>query len=200
MKEHVDNEHTMQDCKVCNFKSRTSYGLNSHVDSMHNKMFVCKKCEFEATSSQVLKEHVKDNHSVEEIKTVFACNVCDYETIMENNLHDHKKYKHQEKRENVNKGYNGNRNVEIELCIYWNHGFCKHGDRCFYLHEEIPACCFQDSCRTNKCSLYHFNKSKNSFLGRSPVWKETQRHEINLKRKPGGGVGGEIKMVLKTQI
>ena len=164
LKDHIIKKHTMSECKICNFKTTSEEELTQHVGALHNKMFKCKECGFEATCTKILKEHVKDKH---DRQTVFTCDKCDYETIMENNLMEHKKNKHQQERSQ--NGFSRRNNVENKLCIYWNHGFCRHGIECRYKHEEIPACQHQENCRRFECSLYHFDKSLNSFLGRSQV-------------------------------
>ena len=111
---------------------------------------------------KILKEHVKEKH---ESQTVFRCEICEYESILENNVLEHKKNKHQKKTsENASLR---KKNDEKKLCIFWNHGSCRNGYECRFVHEEIPACQYQDNCQKFQCSLYHFDKSLNSFLGRS---------------------------------
>ena len=120
-------------------------------------------------SCRVLNVHVRDNHNAEEVKRVFACDVCDYDTIIENNLNEHKRYKHLQNKETSKQDIDYVNGNEREVRIFWNHDFCRYEDRCTFLHEEIPACYVQDRCLKNQCPFYHFNKSKNNFLGRSQV-------------------------------
>ena len=174
LNENVQSVHKVNECDICNFVSKSRKEVDEHVQSLHNKMFACRECTFEATSKNVLKEHFQSKHSKE---TVYKCDKCGYESIMENNLNEHVKNKHsQEKSSRSGKGENRKEKVENIPCIYWNHGNCTRGDQCHYAHEEIPACHYQDRCRKYECPLYHFNKTLNTFLGRSPASRNPPKH------------------------
>ena len=150
--------------------------LNDHVQELHNKMFSCNECSFEAISSSALKDHVKNLHNTE-VETVFSCNKCEYKSILENNLKDHVQSKHiQQQRTNPARNFRRERECELAPCIYWNHGYCSKEDSCKFSHVEIPACDDQDNCRRIRCTLYHFDKSLNGFLGRSHVRTWNNHH------------------------
>ena len=138
------------------------------MNALHNKMIKCNKCEVEVTSRKYLNEHYQAKHTTRN-QTMFSCDKCKYESIIENNLIEHKKNKHDisklnhsSLRRNPFQGPMGEK-----LCVFWNHGFCRHGDLCKFVHKEIPACFYQENCRKQKCPFFHFNKSLNTFLGRS---------------------------------
>ena len=142
---------------MCNFETYNARELDNHVQSMHNKLISCVECDFEAASRSILKDHMNRMHTE---PSPFACDMCEFKTVVENNFTLHLQNKH---------GKNQSGKSVNDPCIYWNYGHCRHGDRCRFAHEEIPACSFQDKCRKNQCPLYHYNKSLNNFLGRSQV-------------------------------
>ena len=50
---------------------------------------------------------------------------------------------------NEDRRYNG-------FCVFWNREGCSNGEFCRFLHEESPACRFQDQCfRKSSCKFYH---------------------------------------------
>ena len=165
----------MIDCQICNFKAKNIDELSQHVGSLHNKMFQCKNCRFEATNEMMLREHTREVHQRKNQQKSFTCDQCRFDTIMENNLIEHKKNKHIQRNSQASNLKNGTFK-EDSLCIFWNHGFCKNGFSCEFLHEEIKACYYQNNCRKFQCSLYHFDKSLNNVLGRSQVRGSTQNH------------------------
>ena len=142
------------------------------MGAMHNRMNKCKKCAFEATSTRILEEHVQDEHNR---RSVFACDKCEYESIIENNISEHKKNKHK-KQTSQDGVYNRKESFDNKLCIFWNHGYCRNGIDCTFVHEEIPACPNQNNCKKIQCSLYHSDKSLNNFLGRTPVMRGNLKH------------------------
>ena len=166
----------MKECEICNFAAKNRDELDQHVNAMHNKMFACKECKFRATCSNILKEHVKDNHMIDTFQAVFSCKSCEYTTIMENNLDEHMKYKHRQKRDEKPREIKSRSFQAEKVCIFWNNGYCMFGDRCTNLHTEIPACHLQESCRKNQCTFFHYDKSKNTFLRRSPGWRAPQKY------------------------
>ena len=48
------------------------------------------------------------------------------------------------------------------FCSYWNRGTCSFGDFCRNLHEEIPYCRFDRSCRNEHCEYFH-SETKSTF-------------------------------------
>ena len=107
------------------------------------------------------------------------CDNCKYETIIESNLTEHIKYKHETYRSNSTKQYKKSFDrfaKNGKLCIFWNLGFCRHEDLCRFVHEEIPACFYQENCRKEKCPFYHYDNAQNNFLGRN-LKKSTKNHQ-----------------------
>ena len=167
LSKHMEKEHKTNICQICNFYSNNVEEMKQHVIALHNKMIKCDGCKFEATSRKALKEHMNEEHT----KTnKFSCDSCRYESIIENNLLEHQKNKHDNKARLINKekvAKPSKFDKNGKLCVFWNHGFCRHEDLCKFVHEEIPACFYQENCRREKCSFYHYNTSQNNFLGRN---------------------------------
>ena len=175
MREHKESEHARISCKICNFAANNEEEINQHMAALHNKMHKCDRCEFEGTSNRSLSEHFDEKHIKE---NVFACDECKYESIIENNLLEHQQYKHgwSKPRSRKQNNYKSNSNKNRKLCVFWNHGFCRNENYCNFVHEEIPACHFQENCKKNNCSFYHFNKAQNTFLGRSLEKVSEKKH------------------------
>ena len=70
---HVEKEHTVIDCQICNFKAKNIDELSQHVGSLHNKMFQCKNCRFEATNEMMLREHTRKVHQRKNRQKSFTC-------------------------------------------------------------------------------------------------------------------------------
>ena len=184
LEKHISTEHGKHQCQDCENSFNSKSELNEHTSSMHrkDKLFECDKCQFDTiiennfkfhtstehwehqcqicvtrfSSKNELNEHIINIHRKEK---PLECDKCQFDTIIENNFKLHMdQHNHWE----VN---NSKKNVK---CIYWNHGYCRNGKSCIFVHEEIPACPDQESCRNFKCSLFHFDKSMNTFLGRTP--------------------------------
>ena len=167
LRKHVETKHKTNICQICNFTSNNVEEMNQHVIALHNKMIKCDGCKFEATSRKALKEHVNEEHTK---KHKFSCDRCKYESIIENNLIEHQKNKHENKTRSVNTekvGKPSKFDKNGKLCVFWNHGFCRHGNLCKFVHKEIPACFYQEHCRKEKCPFFHYNRSQNTFLGRN---------------------------------
>ena len=175
MREHKESEHSRINCKICNFAANNEEEMNQHMAALHNKMHKCDRCEFEGTSNRSLSEHFDEKHIKE---NVFACDECKYESIIENNLLEHQQYKHgwSKRRSRKQNNYKSNSNKNRKLCVFWNHGFCRNENNCNFVHEEIPACHFQENCKKNNCSYYHFNKAQNIFLGCSLEKVSAKKH------------------------
>ena len=152
--------------------------LNQHVNALHNKMYKCEKCEFKGTSKRYLNDHFYEKHNNSKKQASFACDECKYESILERNLIEHQTNKHgwiQSKRKQ--RDYSKpNADRISRLCVFWNHGFCRNEFNCKFLHEEIPACYYQENCRIAKCSYYHYNKAQNTFLGRRMEKHSIRKH------------------------
>ena len=98
----------------------------------------------------------------------FACSGCDYTFRNKTNLETHFSMKHTRSNRNDNSSptYSYKERSENGHCSYWNYGTCKFGDQCKALHEEIPACRFQERCRNvQTCRFFHFVDKKTRFRG-----------------------------------
>ena len=169
MREHKESVHAKIQCEICHFRAKSKEEMNQHVNALHNKMYKCSRCEFRGTSKRYLDEHFDEKHGKVEQQHMFACDECKYESVLESNLLEHQRNKHGwihsklKNKNNPQKSYDKNE----KLCVFWNHGFCRNEFNCKFVHDEIPACYYQESCRKSKCPFYHYNKEQNTFLGRS---------------------------------
>ena len=115
--------------------------------------------ELEFKSNSDLAEHIRTEHRNE---LPLYCDMCHFKTFKENELNQHVRDTHVNIRRSDTP------------CIYWNHGYCKYYEMCKFSHVEIPACPDQENCYNYRCPLYHFNKSRNNFLGRRQVREASQ--------------------------
>ena len=155
--------------------TRISTYCNSgdHIKTKHER-YPCLECQRVFPSNISLREHIRKDH---EQNVLFECENCQYDTIMENYLVEHKKSMH---------GTDGGRKLpkfnnykSEKLCIFWNLGFCRNEDLCKFVHEEIPACIYQEKCWKEKCPFFHYNTSLNVFLGKN-LKKGTRKSEKQI--------------------
>ena len=96
---------------------------------------------------------------------------------------------------NEERRYNG-------FCVFWNRVGCSNGECCRFLHEESPACRFQDQCfRKSSCKFYHQESQSDvnrSFLDQG-ARRQTQFQPKEKRSKSEGGGGGP-KSALKNHL
>ena len=141
----------------CRFETKSNDVLSDHIKNKHER-YPCKECQRVFPSNTLLKEHIRKDH---EQDALFECENCKYDTIIENNLIEHIKSMHDT--DGGRKLPKFNKYKSEKLCIFWNHGFCRNEDLCKFVHEEIPACIYQEKCWKEKCSFFHYNTSQNAF-------------------------------------
>ena len=82
----------MYSCDICDKKLLSSYGIQLHIQTAHQKLkFPCKKCKYVATQAGSLQHHVKSIH--EGIK--YPCKQCDYQATKMTDLRYHIQYHHE---------------------------------------------------------------------------------------------------------
>ena len=70
-------------CKLCTFKTETSYALNKHVNDVHLKITsVCDQCGYKARRMSTIKTHKLTAHE----GMVFSCDLCSFTTKSEKKL------------------------------------------------------------------------------------------------------------------
>jgi len=70
----------------CNYKARSKYGLQLHVDKIHlGRRYVCDECNYIATQKCHLRVHIRTVHEGRS----FPCHLCDHVASYKNNLKRH---------------------------------------------------------------------------------------------------------------
>ena len=159
---HMESTHEGKcfQCDQCESKFDSEDKLLKHSETKHSEQEKhekgdsekCRNCEYRSKNSNDLTNHENSVHRSDEL---FDCEKCKFDTTIKANFERHMKTHHSEK---------ANRNATP--CIFWNQGVCHYGLECRFVHEEIPACKFQEKCENYRCAYFHYNKSWNSFLGK----------------------------------
>ena len=104
--------------------------MENHISSHHKKVTKCTKCDIEGSADNELLNHDKNKHLVPQ-KQIKNFQRKSRTSPLSNEM--------QQRGENKR----NSRQFAKQLCIHWNHGYCRFGDLCKYIHEEIPACNLQ---------------------------------------------------------
>ena len=170
-------------CDTCDYNAENMTNLRKHKKSEHE--FKCDFCDFISKSKGEAEKHEMDKHNCDDLQcdmctsklktkdgltahtqlfhnsmTTYSCNKCEYKASQEPDLEQHKAENHRHVPKN-SRDY-GDRDVRNKkrFCHFWNYGSCYNGDKCEYLHEEIPLCCFDNECDNDNCSFFHTIKRK----------------------------------------
>ena len=162
-KAHMKDKHrtqTSETCDVCNHRCNNKEELANHM-RRHNKpeTFTCDRCGQKLESLDELDKHISDKHPQKNNK---SCDFCAYSSTNAVDLEKHLNLRHQ-----IFKDSSSGRNQEFEqssrhgerrgphpyeerkkngFCRDWNNSKCSF-EFCKFLHENSPACLFQDSCK-----------------------------------------------------
>ena len=151
--------------------------------------FSCQTCDLKSTIESELGHH-KAKHRVKEKSQrqpePYTCHKCEYTTKNEPDLEHHKVEQHENQcYDRVNHG------IDIDIrksqkerrgtryCHYWNYSSCRFGDSCRFLHEEIPACRYQESCYKESCPFFHVVSRKTRNRNLSPQNSQPLSQEQN---------------------
>ena len=112
--------------------------------------------------------HTKSTH----VTNVHTCGDCEYKTQNKHYLAIHKAKYHTENRtlrreSDHSHKYSLKEKTKNGPCHFWNCSTCKFAeDQCRFLHQEIPACHFQERCRNiDQCRFFHFVGKTTRFRG-----------------------------------
>ena len=142
---HTDKEHRKKyfKCTKCNLEAESLDKINEHMAIIHmnDEEFKCRKCNFKGMTNENLSHHMADVHNIDIRPNQKASQ-------------RHISEKRADMRHNRNRRMGGRETKEI--CIYWNRGYCRFGDKCFNAHEESHYCYFQERClRKSTCKFFH---------------------------------------------
>ena len=89
--EEQRNSEGRYKCQRCEYQTKYSGNLNTHVESIHEGVrYPCNQCDYKATTSGNLKKHVESIH--EGVR--YPCNQCNYKATLKADLKRHNKLKH----------------------------------------------------------------------------------------------------------
>ena len=126
------------ECDMCEYSAKDSSDFIQHID-MHQRdtpaeRYKCDLCQYTANSSDDFKNHLRFRH----------------DKIISRN--GKQRIPHENNHDNIKKSR--------KLCIYWNRGHCRYSDEnCHYVHEEIPACKYQERCYKHDCKFFHHQQT-----------------------------------------
>ena len=141
---HTDKEHRKKyfKCTKCNLEAESLDKINEHMAIIHmnDEEFKCRKCNFKGMTNENLSHHMADVHDID---------------IRPNQKASQRHF--YENRADIRHNRNRRMGRETkEICIYWNQGYCRFGDKCFKSHEESNHCYFQERCfRKSTCKFFH---------------------------------------------
>ena len=87
-------------CEICNFETKFSSALKSHITRIHTnaagptKCFKCSTCNFESNSITSLNNHVKTHKGLKRSNAIFKCTVCASSFDTEERLAEHEHNQH----------------------------------------------------------------------------------------------------------
>ena len=162
---HKTSRHENFPCDFCDLIADSSDILKIHELKFHNfKHIKCDVCDKKYTSKEALSEHIESAH----VNKVFSCGDCDYTTQNNHHLAIHKVKNHSVNMKNTSEHkYFLKEKRENGPCHFWNYSTCTFGeDKCKFLHQEIPACHFQERCRdVDQCRFFHVARKTTRFRG-----------------------------------
>ena len=95
---------------------------------------------------------------------------------MENNLDEHMNYKQRQKRDEKPREIYS-RSIQAEKFVFsgMTDIVCSGIAVQIYIQKFQPAIS-RKVVEKNQCTFFHYDKSKNTFLGRSPGWRAPQKY------------------------
>ena len=159
-------------CDVCGYIANTVVHLQEHLRGHQIK---CDMCNVVFKTMGLVRRHMEQEHHGHtgeriqrgtESEYTIKCTMCDFMAKSNIQIQKHMKVRHEE-------------DFEInQECRYWRRGNCVRGQQCKFLHGERPACrhglqcrfwpnCFfshqnvkpcrfQEYCQNNACTFAHF--------------------------------------------
>ena len=164
---HVNNKHKE---KAATDNTKNKSADEERKDTGGSIKIPCDLCEYVAGSASIYIKHIESKHQTKDKDNseefFLACDKCGFTTKTEYAFKNHLERNHGLRVKTNTQQTSGNR--ESRLCVYWNRDGCSFGQKCTFVHKEIPACTFQGRCNRTECKFWHEpNTGKFPFLGQA---------------------------------